>query len=375
MKCVTILPFAALAAAIVIPEPQVMQQIELESTRARQQDDSFLDRFPSKNDLVREFESGVHKVIDSSKNILDDAIDYTSKTGEEVTSHCHDTASKAKAWIENAGSTMEDFGKHHGRHGGHHHKPNLTVYELIAKSKYTTKLAALINEYDDLVDLLNSTKANYTVFAPIDKAFEKIPDDAPKPSKEELKNVLLYHVSSDFYPAGRVLVTHTFPTLLDGEGIGGEKQRASFHIGLRGLTVNFYSRVIAIDVFGTNGVIHGIDSILVPPPKAADVISLLPGQFSTLELGLQKTGLYEAINDTSNHVGGTLFAPSNGAFLLLGPKINAFLFSKYGLKYLTALLKYHVVSNKTLYSDAYYQAKGGDNTEAQGIPKGYFHVS
>lgn len=124
--------------------------------------------------------------------------------------------------------------------------------------------------------------------------------------------------------------------------------------------------------FGTNGVIHGVDSILVPPPNAVDIITFFPGEFSTLELALTKTGLIDALNDTSNHVGGTLFAPSNFAFRKLGPKINAFLFSRYGQKYLKALLKYHVVANQTLYSDAFYKAE--ETNDHHRIPKGYFHV-
>ena len=131
--------------------------------------------------------------------------------------------------------------------------------------------------------------------------------------------------------------------------------------------------------FGTNGVIHGVDSLLIPPPKVASIIQFLPGEFSTLELGLTKTGLLPAIADTSNHIGGTVFAPSNFAFQKLGPKINGFLFSKYGQKYLKALLEYHVVANQTLYSDAYYKSESvdsvGDNVvEDAGVPKGYFHV-
>jgi uncharacterized surface protein with fasciclin (FAS1) repeats len=102
-----------------------------------------------------------------------------------------------------------------------------------------------------------------------------------------------------------------------------------------------------------------------------DIIRLLPGEFSTLELALTKTGLIDILNDTSRHVGGTLFAPSNFAFQLLGHRANAFLFSSYGLKYLKSLLLYHVVVNQTLYSDAYYKADvfGGND-----IPKGVFHV-
>lgn len=91
-----------------------------------------------------------------------------------------------------------------------------------------------------------------------------------------------------------------------------------------------------------------------------------------------KTGLFEEIAE-SKHEGGTLFAPNNWAFQKLGPRVNAFLFSKYGKKYLKALLEYHVVANQTLYSDAFYKQKSAesmvaDEIDTEGIPKGYFHV-
>jgi uncharacterized surface protein with fasciclin (FAS1) repeats len=128
-------------------------------------------------------------------------------------------------------------------------------------------------------------------------------------------------------------------------------------------------------------VIHAVDSVILPPPTAIQIIKLLPTEFSTFELGLTKTGLSEAIAESS-HEGGTLFAPSNFAFRKLGGRINAFLFSKHGEKYLKALLKYHIVANQTLYSDAFYKAKAasGDATnindyaDAEDIPKGFFHV-
>lgn len=88
-----------------------------------------------------------------------------------------------------------------------------------------------------------------------------------------------------------------------------------------------------------------------------DLLNFLSSDFSTFELGLIKTGLFDRLNDTSNHSGGTLFAPSNRAFKKLGPKINGFLFSRWGQKYLKALLKYHIVANHTLFSDAYYGPK------------------
>ncbi|KAL8723118.1 MAG: hypothetical protein Q9225_000521 [Loekoesia sp. 1 TL-2023] len=366
MKLTYILPLAALSTAFVLPDERVISQIAIESHKSA---GSAFDKLPSKDQVVDRFEHSFEKLgdtydkaIKSSKHAFDAAVDYAAETGNDISRKVQQTGFDASSWVQSAANLGSQ---------GHHDKPNQTVYELIATSKYTTKLAAAINEYPDLVTLLDGTLANYTVFAPVDSAFEKIPDDAPKPSKETLKKILLYHVSPEFYPAGKVLVTHTVPTALTVDTVGIGPQRLSTNIGLKGLTVNFYSRIIAIDIFGTNGVIHGIDSLLVPPPNAADIITFLPGQFSTLELGLTKTGLLESINDTSSHYGGTLFAPSNFAFQKLPAKVTAFLFSSYGQKYLKALLQYHVVANQTLYSDAYYAAESVDEKD---IPKGIFHI-
>jgi len=169
-----------------------------------------------------------------------------------------------------------------------------------------------------------------------------------------------------------VLHSYTIPTLLEPEKLG-HKQRLTVRITLRGPTVNFYSKLVAVNIFGTNGVVHGVDSILVPPPKVASIIELLPGEFSTLELALDKTGMFEKINNTDYpHEGGTLFAPSNGAWQRLGARANAFLFSKYGEKYLKALLEYHIVVNQTLYSDAFYDASKKHEDAAADRPP-YYH--
>lgn len=84
------------------------------------------------------------------------------------------------------------------------------------------------------------------MFAPTDKAFAKIPHHGDhKPSKEMIKKVLEYHVSPEFYPAGRVLVSHTIPTALK-ESFGAQRLRVG--LGLKGLAVNFYSKVIAVNI-------------------------------------------------------------------------------------------------------------------------------
>ena len=387
MKSFSLLSLAALSTAFVIPDAETARSLRLQP-----QDNelpSFWDNLPSVEQIWSDAESRVQKIAGCAKHKVDDAVEAVYDTAVKYDER-FETAFAGADWLATK-EDEEDYTEgppHHGppHHGGpdhrrphhppQHGKPNMTVYQLISESKYTTKLAKLLDDYPDLVKTLNGTKANYTVFAPIDSAFEKIPKHAPKPSKEQLEKILTYHVSPDFYPAGRVLVTRTIPSALEAEFIKDVPQRLSTQVGLRGLTVNFYARIVAIDIFGTNGVIHGIDSILLPPPKAVDIITSFPGEFSTLELALYKTDLFSAFNDTSKHNGGTLFAPSNFAFQRLGPKINAFLFSKYGLKYLKALILYHAADDITLYSDAIYRTEDKDATSFPDfrIPKGIYHI-
>ena len=147
------------------------------------------------------------------------------------------------------------------------------------------------------------------------------------------------------------------------------------------------------NIYASNGLIHAVDGILVPPPLALKGVSLLPSLFSTFSLALEKTGLGEELGHDDDDdddddkdrddkkkkkkqqvpliimgggekegKGGTLFAPTNRAFARLGPRLNAFLFNtERGKKYLKAILKYHFVPDQTVYSDAYYKGGSGDD--------------
>ncbi|GAB1210863.1 hypothetical protein APSETT445_009661 [Aspergillus pseudonomiae] len=244
----------------------------------------------------------------------------------------------------------------------HHPPADKTIYELITESKYTTILAKLVKEDEELVQLLNSTETNHTFFAPTDDAFKKIPHhDDHKPPKELIRAVIKYHLVPGLWNARTVFHSHTLPTELEAPALGEKlPQRLSVRAGWRGLTLNFYSRVVAPDIPGTNGLIHGISSLLIPPPTTKTLLDLVPTKFSTFDLALLKTNLTvpENKDQDGNKKGHTIFAPSNAAFGKLGLKINAFLFSPYGQKYLLALLKYHIVPDRTLYSDVIYTEKG-----------------
>ena len=133
--------------------------------------------------------------------------------------------------------------------------------------------------------------------------------------------------------------------------------------------------------YGMNGVCHGIDALLLPPPDILDLVEVLPTEFSTTEAALYRTGLLEELPKLRGK-GLTVFTPSNHDWQKLGLKLNAFLFSECGNKYLRALMKYHVVVGRTLYSDAVDvpgDSKAGfgalnELDDPSGLNHGYSHV-
>jgi len=269
MKLSTLLPLAALGSTFVIVDEAVLNQIAIESKDTSK---SFIDKLPSKDDVVSHVEDTYEQVAAFSGNALDKAFHAVSEA-ESFQCHSSLTAFDPQAWLSTATSSFDDDEKTetidafealeaiedhpkkphrrpHHKKPHHYHKPNMTVWELISKSKYTTKLAKLVGEFSDLVDILNGTSANITLFAPTDAAFEKIPHHhKKKPSKELIRNVLAYHISPSFYPAHRLFVTHTLPSAYNEKHLGGEAQRLRVGFSLfKGLSINIFSKVIAADI-------------------------------------------------------------------------------------------------------------------------------
>lgn len=116
----------------------------------------------------------------------------------------------------------------------------------------------------ELVDALKG-KGPFTVFAPTDEAFGKLPkgtlEDLLKPeNKEKLKSILLYHVVSGKYLAADVkkLKSGTqVETLLKGKKITVTQKRDGIYVN--------DAKVIKTDVLAKNGVIHVIDKVILPP--------------------------------------------------------------------------------------------------------------
>jgi uncharacterized surface protein with fasciclin (FAS1) repeats len=130
------------------------------------------------------------------------------------------------------------------------------VETAVAAGDFTTLATAL--EAAGLVDTL-STGGPYTVFAPTDAAFEALPPgtlDELLADPEALREVLLYHVVEGEVPASEV-VTLSSATTLNG---------ADVTITVDGETVKVNDATVTqTDVTASNGVIHVIDRVLIPP--------------------------------------------------------------------------------------------------------------
>ena len=115
----------------------------------------------------------------------------------------------------------------------------------------------------DLVDTLQQV-GPFTVFAPTDTAFAKLPKgaiDALLADNEKLKAVLTYHVVPGNLMASDIISM--------GEGEVETVNGASLSVTLRdGNVFVDGARVVSANIVASNGVIHVIDAVLVPSPAA-----------------------------------------------------------------------------------------------------------
>ncbi len=135
-----------------------------------------------------------------------------------------------------------------------------TVVDVALGSKdHTTLVAALKGaEYVDSLD----NAGPFTVFAPTNGAFEKLPagtvDGLMKPDKkDDLRNILKYHVTVSMYQP---------KDLKDGQVLGmANGGKVTVHVKDGKIKVNEAN--IVATVTATNGVVHVVDGVLLPPAK------------------------------------------------------------------------------------------------------------
>lgn len=202
-----------------------------------------------------------------------------------------------------------------------------------------------------------SGKGPFTVFAPTNDAFAKL---AALPTGDTLKNVLLYHVANGAFTARDLRHKRSLQTLL------GEKIKIRFERGM--LVLNDSVGIVTKDIIASNGIVHVIDAVLIPPslaPKSILEIAASDARFSTLVGAVKATGLERVLSGKGPF---TVFAPTNDAFEALRVKLGGKLPGGEALK---AVLLYHVaagrVSAAQLLQAGFVKTVQGQNVTAKAV--------
>ena len=248
--------------------------------------------------------------------------------------------------------------------------------------KNVVQVAASNPQFSTLVSLIQKaglagalSKGSLTVFAPTNAAFAYLKAHDPATYKAAtinravLKKVLTYHVVGKKVPAAAAVAAakaNAKVTTLEGEKIG---------LSLAGgkIKLNGSATVVAPNVAASNGVIHVINRVLVPPSltKAPaptnSILQLAAGNpdFSTLVSLVQRAGLVQALSGAGPF---TIFAPTNEAFQKLAtaaPATYQAVLADPAL--LTKVLTYHAVAGAIKSTQAITVAqKQGSVTSLEG---------
>jgi len=189
---------------------------------------------------------------------------------------------------------------------------------------------------------LSDETTNYTVFAPTDAAFAALDSDylnnLVNNDSTNLSKILTYHVLS-----GKVMSSD----LSDGmrvETVQGKYVTITIEEG------NVYvdgAMVTSADIECSNGVIHVIDSVIVPKDNIVET-AIANADFNTLVDALVKAELDTTLSDESTLY--TVFAPTDAAFAALDSDYLNNLVNNDSTN-LTKILTYHVVAGKVMSTD------------------------
>jgi transforming growth factor-beta-induced protein len=197
-----------------------------------------------------------------------------------------------------------------------------------------------------LADFL-STHSGLTVFAPTDDAFAALLNDLGASSLDDipvadLQQILSYHVI-----AARAMSTD-LNTGYYGTAASFDNNSIVMYIevGSSGVSINKNISVTSPDVNASNGVIHVVDKVILPPTVVN--IALANENFTTLVQAVVKAGLVDALSAEGPF---TVFAPTNAAFNALFTELGVNGIEDLTAEQLIPILTYHVVPGNVLSTE------------------------
>jgi uncharacterized surface protein with fasciclin (FAS1) repeats len=178
-----------------------------------------------------------------------------------------------------------------------------------------------------------------TVFAPSDYAFAKLGLNASNIDKvPNLKEILLYHVVKGVVYSGSL--KPGFVPTLNGAAVNVSFDNKQIFIDKAG--------VVLPNLRAFNGVIHIVNTVLMPPSQNLVQIASGNPDFSILVQAVVKAGLADVLASPGNL---TVFAPTNDAFVSLLGELGASSLDDIDANTLKNVLLYHVVAGRVYSSD------------------------
>ena len=228
--------------------------------------------------------------------------------------------------------------------------PMRTVSATTSASKDIVDTAVGAGQFETLVAAAKAAglvetlkgKGPFTVFAPTDEAFAKLPKGTVatllKPeNKAKLAAILTYHVVPGKVMAKDVVKLSTAKTV-QGSAVGIRVKDGKVYID--------NAQVLAPDVEASNGVVHVIDSVILPKDIVDTAVGA--GSFKTLVAAVKAAGLVDTLKGNGPY---TVFAPTDEAFAKLPEGTVATLLKPENKAKLVAILTYHVVPGKVMAKD------------------------
>ncbi len=227
--------------------------------------------------------------------------------------------------------------------------PKQNIVEIAAGTPDLSILVEALTLYPDLVEAL-SDEGTYTVFAPNNDAFTAFLgvigqtglDDIPE---EVLRDVLEYHVISTAALLSADLSDGQTAATLGGEDVTVTIDGSDVFIS--------DSKVLSPDVVASNGVVHIMEDVMVPPsivPIVGTIVApaYFNKDFTTLIAAVQAADpsiLSLLLSSGPSEQGLTLFAPTNDAFVAAG------IIELPDQATLDAVLAYHVIDATIMAAD------------------------
>lgn len=224
------------------------------------------------------------------------------------------------------------------------------IVQLAQGNSNLSTLVTALTKFPDLVTTL-SGNGNFTVFAPTNAAFNELLEKLDVNTlndvdEDELREILEYHVIATAALKAADLASQGYTTV--------EGKQLFVSVG-SSVKINGVVTVTTPNLSASNGVVHVVDKVIVPPALTIAQIatSFNPNEFTQLVAALARTQgrTPDLLAAVSNPGTLTVFAPTDAAFQQLYTALEVQNVNQIDINVLTSVLRHHVITSRKYSSD------------------------